>query len=134
MPIDYEIDPQRKRVHVSVHGSVSVGEVQELVRAIARDSRLRGGFGILSDHRRLDRTLSTEALHQVAEVLEEQLDAFRTARWAAVVARPSSYGNMRMLAARASMLGAEMQIRVFTDLDHAVGWLDATDADTPAAR
>ena len=116
-------------MHASVSGSVS--DVQELIRAIAADPRLHGSFTILSDHRRLERTLSTRALHQVASVLEEHLVAFRNARWAAVVSRPSSYGNMRMLAARASMLGMEMQIHVFTDPDAAVAWLDAGEIPAP---
>jgi hypothetical protein len=124
MPINYTIDPLRQRVDAVLVGAVSIQEAIDVFGTLVRAPELRPGFVILSDHRRLDRPFSPEEVHRLTEWMESHASVLHPTRWAAVVARPTSFGLMRMLSARAK-LTAGIDVDVFLDLHAAEAWLSA---------
>jgi len=124
MPITYTIDPLRQRVDAMLEGEVSVEDAIAVFTEVLAAPRLRRGFIILSNHRRLARPFSTEEIHRITDWMEEQGPALRPIRWAAVVSRPTSFGLMRMLGARAKLI-AGIDVGVFLDLGEAEAWLSA---------
>lgn len=124
MPISYIIDPLRQRVDVVLDGEVSIRDAIAAFDTLVRAPELRPGFDVLSDHRRLGRPFSTEEVHRLTDWMEEHASILHPTRWAAVVSRPTSFGLMRMLAARAK-LTAGIDVGVFLDLHSADAWLSA---------
>jgi hypothetical protein len=124
MPITYTIDPLRQRVDAVAAGKVSIQEAIGMFDALVHAPDLRPGFVILSDHRRLDRPFSPEEVHRLTDWMEEHASALYPTRWAAVVSRPTSFGLMRMLSARAK-LTAGIDVEVFLDFHAADEWLAA---------
>jgi hypothetical protein len=124
MPISYIIDPLRRRVDVVLDGEVTIEDAIGVFDTIVRAPDFQPGFAILSDHRRLGRPFSTEEVHRLTDWMEEHASVLRPTRWAAVVSRPTSFGLMRMLAARAK-LTAGIDVGVFLDLHSADAWLSA---------
>lgn len=122
MPITYTIDPLRQRVDAVLDGEVSIQEAIDVFGALVHAPELRPGFVILSDHRRLDRPFSPEEVHRLTDWMESHASVLHPTRWAAVVARPTSFGLMRMLSARAK-LTAGIDVEVFLDLHAADTWL-----------
>lgn len=123
MPINVSVDARRQLVEVTVIGDVDAGQAIDAVEAVVAAAELRPGFRILSDHRRIGATLSPEQVHRFAAVLEQHRALLAGVRWAAVVARATSYGVMRALAARTELV-ADMQTRVFTGMEEARAWLE----------
>jgi hypothetical protein len=124
MPIHYTIDPLRQRVDVVLDGTVSIQEAIDAFETLVHSPELRPGFVILSDHRRLDRPFSPEEVHRLTDWMESHASTLHPTRWAAVVSRPTSFGLMRMLSARAK-LTAGIEVDVFLDLHTADAWLSA---------
>jgi hypothetical protein len=124
MPIHYTIDPLRQRVDVVLDGEVTIQDAIEVFDVLVRAPDLQPGFVILSDHRRLGRPFSTEEVHRLTDWMEDHATVLHPTRWAAVVSRPTSFGLMRMLAARAK-LTAGIDVGVFLDLHAADVWLSA---------
>jgi hypothetical protein len=122
MPISYTVDPLRQRVDAQVEGEVSAEDAMRAFEAILREPDLRSGFVILSDHRRLGRNFSTDDIHRLTEWMEQHESSLHPTRWAAVVSRPTSFGLMRMLGARAK-LTAGVEVGVFIATEEAEAWL-----------
>ena len=124
MPIDYTIDPGRGRLYLTIAGEFTTEEIVSVTRAFIESPELPEGFSALSDHTRVTRPLSSSQLLALVSLMEQHAQRFAGVRWAIVSTRPSSYGMMRVLAARAQ-LALGMRVRIFFDMQRATHWLDS---------
>ena len=127
MPITHELDRERRLVRAVVRGDFTA---DDMLRTVSDAARAAGepGWNVLSDHREIGEPATREQLEQLVGHLAVQRRWFHGSRWAVVVARPASYGMMRMLQVLAERV--PMTVRVFVDADRAERWaLGATDDD-----
>lgn len=121
MPITHRIESDSSIVYVDVTGSPSTAEMCEAIDRVVADPDFQAGFGLLSDHRRLDVPATTDQVHAILGRLTEHKSAFGTIRWAIVVDRTASFGMMRMLSVLAEEVPA--RVEVFRSVDEAKSWL-----------
>ncbi len=132
MPIRLKIDASRQRVDAVVEGDVTAADAIAAFEALVRAPGLEGGFRLLSDHRKLTRGFSQTEVNRLTEWMEGHIPALGPTRWAAVVSRPTAYGLMRVLGARAK-LAVGLEVGVFTSLAAGEEWL-ATPQPGPGTR
>jgi hypothetical protein len=123
MGISFSIDPERGRLHLEIEGEFTTEEMVAVTRAFIESPDLPDGFTALSDHTQVARPLTSSQLLALVTVMEEHPKRFAEVRWAMVSTRPSSYGMMRVLAARAQLV-LKMRVRIFFDVERATQWLD----------
>lgn len=122
MAISYEIDGLRQRVTMVLEGDLALEDAARVAAAILSDPRLGPEFTVLSDHRNVNRPMSSADLGRATDLLEAHRERLHGVRWAAVATRPLVFGVLRMLAAQIQLqVGIEMKI--FTDGEEAELWL-----------
>lgn len=123
MPIDTDIDENRRCVVITISGDVTFPQLAEAISSSVRDPRFRPGFSIFSDHRKITQPISDAQTEQVIQFLEEIADVISGARWAMVSPRPES-AEMR---GRVSALARRVQLdmRAFASVEEAESWLFA---------
>jgi hypothetical protein len=93
------------------------------VERILSDPELPANPRFLSDGRDVEIVASPTLVRRVLEVVARFPDALEGARIALVAAGAANYGMQRMLSMRAESM--PLQIRVFSDLEQAMRWLEA---------
>jgi hypothetical protein len=134
VPITYELDREHRLVRATVRGDFTADEMLGCVTGAAREAG-EPGWNILSDHREIGEPATREQLEQLVGHLAVLRRYFHGSRWAVVVARPASYGMMRMLQVLAERV--PMTVRVFVDAARGERWAlgapddDLADGDVP---
>jgi hypothetical protein len=120
MPTEYSIDPVKRRVTTTGRGILVFAQMMASAEAMRKDPALDPTFTELVD------ITQVESVDLTADQIEA-LAGIRifdgSARRAILAPSPLYYGMARMYEAHHSA-GAEATIRVFTDRDEAVKWLD----------
>jgi hypothetical protein len=124
MPVTYRIDADERIVHLTMTGECSYDEWERAMLAALADPSYRPGFGFLIDRRGADITTPDFIRRVVCFNLEHQVE-LGGGRRAVVVGSTADYGMGRM----AEILSDDSPspIRVFKDIDEALGWLRAGD-------
>lgn len=130
MPITYRIDPEAKIVFVVVEGNVTLREMVSTVTDVAHNPGFRRGFQILSDHRKITASATTEEVKAFVLHTKQYENILAHTEWAIVVSSDLSFGMMRMLSALAETI--PMRVEVFRDYNEAMGWLHKDGSDGPA--
>jgi hypothetical protein len=133
VPITYRIDPRRKRVYCTIEGTVELPEMVALVESVIGDPDFAPGFGILSDHRRVDRALTSAQLHGFLDFLSRVAERLQGSRFAVVTLKAASYAMMQVLRTLLPHR-AGIPMEVFTTLQDAEAWLDAGIGPTGLVR
>ena len=120
MPITYRCE-SNALVTFRLTGTVPAGEMMEMVNRFLTDERVRPGIRVLSDHRKLESVITTDALHDIHDRIKSHVELFEGTRIALVSQRLASFGMMRMFALLAHDLPIEVQ--AFQDMADATGWL-----------
>jgi hypothetical protein len=123
MPISFELDAARRRVHFIITGVITLREVLEIVRAVLAIPEFGPEFQVLSDHRGVEQPITVPEVQEMLAHMRASRERFRDVRWAVVTQRPSSFVVMGLLSTLAD-LHVQMDVRVFTRLDEALRWLD----------
>lgn len=120
MPTEYSIDPEKRRVTTVGRGTLVFSQMMANAEMMKRDPALDPTFTELVDIAEVDSVdLSAEQIEALAGIR-----IFDPASRRAIVApRPLYFGMARMYEAHHSAK-TESAIRVFTDRDEAVKWLD----------
>lgn len=121
MPLDYRVVAAERRVLTSGSGTITFEEAVVNIKAMKNDKDLDPSYSELVDLRAVQ---SIEfSAEQIAEVARTRIfDA--TSRRAIVAPVPLYFGMARMYEAHHTS-GGPAVIRVFTELQEAVEWLDA---------
>jgi hypothetical protein len=123
MPITYERDDARRRIHVTLAGPVTVDDLLAIVDRQAAEQTWH--YSLCYDARRIakDAASTVEEVHHVLRHVVET-SARHGARGviAIVTDNPADYATVRLYSA----LGAErrLSVEVFRDPSDAVRWLD----------
>ena len=128
MPITYKINAQKKRVTVELTGTNTLEEIFTTIKNALQDPDFRPGFNVLSDHRQVDRVITSSELESTVNLLIEYAGQLSKTKWAIVTLKPASYGMMRMLEVHAERV--PMKVKVFKEMDAAEHWLASTDKAT----
>lgn len=120
LPISFQLDEVEKILHFRVVGEWSTDEMLESVSAGLDAIRGTTGYAVLSDHTGIGSPATPEQISRLVDVLAgtKELSGCRAA---VVVAKPASYGMMRIFSARTEPLGIDL--RVFWDRDEALRFL-----------
>lgn len=121
MPITQRVDRERRRVVVEVWGRITVKDILRAIDLAIADPDFEPGFDFLSDHRRVERPLTTRQAKRTAAHLESHRADMAHARWAVVTGNPASYGMIRMLAVYAEKV--PVTVRAFKRMEEAEAWL-----------
>jgi hypothetical protein len=120
MPTEYTIDPEKRRVTTVGRGTLVFSKMMASAEAMKNDPALDPSYTELVD--------ITDV--EVVDLTAEQIEALAgirifdaASRRAIVAPRPLYFGMARMYEAHHSAK-AEANIRVFTDREEAVKWLD----------
>jgi len=125
MPIPYEIDVARERIHTRCIGDVKLPDVVAHFRALVADPRLPHRLDVLLDFRELTTFPDGGQLQSVAIEIRQLLAKVAWRRCAVIGATDLAFGIGRMF----EMI-TEPSFRktmVFRDLEAANRWLDAPD-------
>jgi hypothetical protein len=120
MPAEYAIDPEKRRVTTTCRGRLSFDQMVASAEGMKRDPLMDPTFTELVD------ITGVETIDLTAEQIEALADIRifdAKARRAIVAPSPLYFGIARMYEAHHSAK-AEATLRVFTDRDEAVKWLD----------
>jgi hypothetical protein len=133
MPTQYEQDDAKRRIRVTVTGTLTIGDLLELL-----ERQLAGGgwrYGLLVDARAPLVPASTGEMQSFASRLTDLVAAHGPRGPVAVVARdPRMIGSIQRHAFSAAKI---QSIEVFWDLEEAQRWLDgrlAQTRETPESR
>ena len=121
MPVDYEIDSERRLVRVRCSGDVTFAVLMAGRPILVADPAFRPDFALLFDCLEVPRSVLS-----VAEVglLVDNTDFDSRVRFAIVVQHIASYGLGRMFQIRREAAGADSErIRIFRNRDDAEAWL-----------
>lgn len=127
MPVRQWVDKEHGRIRAEVWGKVTAGEIVAAIDRSVHDPDFEPGLSVLSDHRRIERPLTTRQAKLTAAHLESLSRYLAGTRWAVVTASPASFGMIRMLAVLAERV--PMTIRAFPTLEEAEAWLAETATD-----
>jgi hypothetical protein len=123
MPIPYEIDGARQRIHTRCVGDVTLPEVIAHFRALEADRRLPTHLDVILDFRELTTYPDSGQLQSIAIEIRQLLAKIAWGRCAVIGATDLAFGIGRMFE-----MMTEPSFRsttVFRDLDSAIRWLDA---------
>ncbi|HEU0298965.1 MAG TPA: STAS/SEC14 domain-containing protein [Longimicrobium sp.] len=123
MPITFSFDAERRRVHSTVEGTVTLHEMIEALKSVLAMPEFGPDFQVLSDHRGVERPATVQDVEDMLAFMRASRERFQDMRWAIVTHRPGSYAMMGLLSTLAD-LRVRMQVRVFTRVDDATRWLD----------
>ena len=121
MPIETQLDHERRLVTFTVTGTLDTKEMVEAVRATFGQRTPAVVYNVLSDNRAVDEPAKPEQIKVlVAELMRHgAVDGMRAAM---LVATDASYGMMRMMSAYTEPLG--IHVGIFRDTDAARAFLD----------
>ena len=121
MPIKYWIEKEKQRIRAEVSGTISIEDILNAITDSINDPDFRPGFNILSDHTKIDASITkTQVLHTSFN-LKRFSDQIAGSKWAVVVSKKVSYGMMNMLSVYLEMV--PMELRAFYSFDDAEEWL-----------
>jgi hypothetical protein len=123
MPIDFTLDPDKKRVNFTIAGTFTLDDIIGALKSVVAMPEFGPGFQVLSDHRGVERPATVRDVEDMLAWMREKRERFQDVRWAIVTQRPSSYAVMGLLSTLAD-LRVRMTVRVFTRLADAEAWLD----------
>ncbi len=126
MPLETHIDEKRQRVVLTIVGEITIEEVVETIRRWIKEPGIKPGFGVLTDHTRIGKAITTEQAKELIRNFQNMSRFLAGARWAAVTSSPASYGMVRMISAFAEAV--PMEVEVFQSFEEADAWLGAGDA------
>jgi hypothetical protein len=121
MPIRCWIEKEKNRVRAEVTGVFSLEEMLEAINGAVNDPLYKPGFDILSDHRKIERAVTTDQVKRTTKHLIGLSNALSGARWAAVVSKDVSYGMINMMSAYLKRV--PMELRPFYTEEEAEEWL-----------
>ena len=123
MPVDFKIDVPLGLILTRCVGHVTVGEVQQHFRDLARawQDVDADRLDVLLDLMELTSLPTIAELETVAAEIDAQIGAHRFGRCAVVTDRGPLYDSMQMFEVLVNRLFEE--VRVFRDLEEAVIWL-----------
>jgi hypothetical protein len=123
VPIPYEIDGARQRIHTRCIGKVTLAEVVAHFRALTAEPRLPSRLDVLLDFRELTAFPAAGQLQSVAIEIRQLLVKVTWGRCAVIGATDLAFGIGRMFEMITEPSFRETM--VFRDLDAANRWLDA---------
>lgn len=124
MPIQYQIDPARRRVYLTLSETITDGDLFAAYERLYADPAHRVGMDELTDCRAVERVEATTAgLVALAAATARMLDGAAQA-WRVAIVAPSDvvFGMARMYEAFRSE--SPEQVRVFRDRAAAEAWLE----------
>jgi hypothetical protein len=122
MPVDFKIDLPLALILTRCVGHVTVGEVQQHFRDLARAWQGVDRLDVLLDLLELTSLPTIAELETVAGEIDRQIGPHRFGRCAVVTDRGPLYDSMQMFEVLVSRLFED--IRVFGDVEQAVVWLE----------
>jgi len=122
MPIPYEIDGARQRIHTRCIGDVTPAEVVAHFRALAEEPHLPERLDVLLDFRELTAYPDSRQLQSIGIEIRQRLAKVAWGRCAVIGATDLAFGIGRMfeMITEPSFRGT----MVFRDLESAIRWLD----------
>ncbi len=121
MPLEYEIDRERRRVTIVWHPPVDAAQVVDVVERQAEDGAWN--FGVLHDTRA--NSTNTGASTGPVQTAVERLTRLHGPRGpVAIIAQPHTVGIAQAYAIRGARTAAG-DIQVFWDREEAEAWLDS---------
>ena len=121
MPININIDKDKRRVHATLIGEVSFDEMVEAIYSAVDDPLFTPGINILSDHTKLERPIKTNQAQALATHIDKLNKHFANSKWAVVTNKQASYGMMRMLSV--FLKKVPMTLEVFYSYGEADTWI-----------
>jgi hypothetical protein len=125
MPADYRIDLEKRRVWSHATGDLSYEAITDHMSRLAKDPLFDPLFSQILDFR--DVTIVGLTSEEVVRLAEIRVFSPQSKR-AFVAPGPLKYGMARMYEALRATKGDD-HIRVFTDYDEALEWLDLEEGD-----
>jgi hypothetical protein len=121
---DYEIDETRGLVIILPGEQTVAPDIAAAFDRILADPRFGPDYHFLSDRRGVTHAPDRQYVDQAVAVINRYRSAFGDRRWAVLVDdhNLAMYGMGRVAEAFSSMCG--VTLRVFTDFDEAVAWLE----------
>ena len=119
MPISYRLDRPARLIRSTVEGDFSAAEMLSCVSEAVHEAG-EPGFNIVSDHRLIGEPATRDQVELLVDHLTTLQRFVRGSRWAVIVAKPASFGMMRMFAVLAERV--PLQVRVFMDAAEAEAW------------
>lgn len=119
MPISYRIDRPARLIRSTVEGTWTAAEMLSCVGTAVHEAG-EPGFNIISDHRLIGEPATREQVELLVDHLTDLRRYVRDARWAVIVAKPASFGMMRMFSVLAERV--PLTVRVFMDAAEAEAW------------
>lgn len=123
MPINFILEPEKRRVRFTVSGTFTLDDIIAALRSVLGLPEFGPDFQVLSDHRGIERPATVQDVENMLAWMREKRDRFQDMRWAIVTHRPASYAVMGLLSTLAD-LRVRMTVRVFTRIADAEAWLD----------
>jgi hypothetical protein len=123
MPISTRTDSVKRRVYCTGYGILTSDEVNEHMDVLVRDPEFEGTFSQLVDFRDVTEVRLTH--DEIFELAKRQVFS-DTSKRAFVMANPMQFGLARMFQSYRAAKG-ERGIRIFTNAEDAVTWLDLED-------
>jgi hypothetical protein len=127
MPIPYEIDVARQRIHTRCVGDVTLPDVVAHFRALVADPRLPNRLDVLLDFRELATYPDGRQIQSIAIEIRQLLAKVAWRRCAVIGASDLAFGIGRMF----EMITEPSFVKtmVFRDLEAANRWLDTREED-----
>ena len=122
MPVVYEIDHARQRIHTRCIGAVTLDEVIGHFGTLASDPECPEQLDVLLDLRETTSLPTTAQLQAVATEIGRVRRRVRFRDCAVITSQEAWFGMARMFEVLAEEHFAET--RVFRDLDEGTRWLD----------
>ena len=128
MSITYRIDKFSGIIYAIVEKTITTHEIIHTLDSVLADPDFKPAFQLLSDHRNIEKPITTEQVKIWVDYVKEHRIFFQFSKWAMVVSTPVSYGMMRML----SMLleSSLIEIQVFNDIKEAELWISRGVSET----
>jgi len=104
-----------------VSGTFTLQEILDVVNSAVSDPQYEPGFNILSDHRRIEKAITTDQLKRTTKHLIGLSNSLSGAKWAVVVSKDVSYGMMNMMSAYVKRV--PMDLRPSFTVKEAEEWL-----------
>jgi hypothetical protein len=123
MSIEYRIDPENRRISISIVGDFAFSEAVDVLKRVTTSPDFEPGFDILSDHTQIGRAIGVEEAKDLVAMLRPLADRLRGTRWAVATSRIDSFGMMRMLSGLAESI--PLEIRAFHNMEEAEAWLNS---------
>ena len=119
MPISYRIDRPARLIRSTVEGTFTAAEMLSCVSTAVNEAH-EPGFNIISDHRLIGEPATRDQVELLVDHLTDLRRYVRESRWAVIVAKPASFGMMRMFSVLAERV--PLTVRVFMDAEEAEAW------------